>query len=42
MLLKHKQSIVFLDADASIEDYPMLLMVGDLYCNYDIALHRLD
>jgi len=42
MLLKHKQSIVFLDADATIEDYPMLLLVGDLYCNYDIALHYLD
>lgn len=42
MLLKHKEPIVFLDADATIEDYPMLLMVGDLYCNYDIAYHNLD
>lgn len=42
MLLKHKQSVVFLDADATIEDYPMLLMVGDIYCGYDIALHYLD
>ena len=42
MLLKHKQSVVFLDADATIEDYPMLLRVLDLYFNYDIALHYLD
>lgn len=42
MLLKHKQSIVFLDADATIEDYPMLFGIGDLYCDYDIALHYLD
>ena len=42
MLLKHKQPIVFLDADATIEDYPMLLDILDIYYNYDIALHYLD
>jgi len=42
MLLKHKQSIVFLDVDATIEDYPMLLAANDIYCNNDIALHYLD
>ena len=42
MLLKHKQAVCFLDSDASIEDYPTLLMVGDIYCKYDIGLHYLD
>ena len=42
MLLKHKESVVFLDADATIEDYPMLLLAGDLYCDYDMAYHELD
>ena len=43
MLLKHKQPIVFLDADASIENYPMLLGIIELYSpDIDIALHYLD
>lgn len=38
-LLKHKQPVVFLDADASIEQYPILFEQLE---NYDIALHFLD
>ena len=41
MLLKHKQSIVFLDADATIENYPMLFNFLNTF-DYDIALHYLD
>ena len=39
MLLKHKQSIVSLDADAQIMKYPSLFSKLD---EYDIALHYLD
>ena len=39
MLLKHKQSIVALDADATIEHYPKLF--GKLK-DYDMAYHELD
>jgi hypothetical protein len=39
MLLKHKQSIVFIDADTTIELYPVLF---DTLSNYDIGLHYLD
>ena len=39
MLLKHKQSIVSLDADAQIMKYPSLFSELD---DYDIALHYLD
>lgn len=50
MLLKHKQSIIFLDADATIEEYPYLFNNIDYHRNssacfipgYDIALHYLD
>lgn len=39
MLLKHKQSIVFIDVDATIEQYPILF---DQLEEYDIGLHFLD
>jgi len=39
MLLKHKQAIVSLDGDATIEQYPKLL---DKLQDYDIAYHELD
>jgi len=39
MLLKHKCSVVFLDADATIEQYPKLFSY--LY-KYDISYHELD
>lgn len=39
MLLKHKQPIVFLDADATIHSYPAIF---DTLENYDIAYHSLD
>ncbi len=39
MLLKHKQPIVFLDADATIERFPILFeSLGD----YDISYHSFD
>lgn len=40
MLLKHKQNICFLDADATIEQYPDLLF--NIPDEYDIAIHLLD
>ncbi len=39
MLLKHKEPIVFLDADATIEQYPKLLFELK---DYDISYHELD
>jgi len=43
MLLKHKQSIVFLDADATIENYPALFTILESYYpEIDISLHYLD
>ena len=39
MLLKHKQSIVFLDADATIERYPEIF---DTLQDYDIGVHYFD
>jgi len=39
MLLKHKESIVSLDADATVERYPELF---DKLKEYDIAYHELD
>ena len=39
MLLKHKQPVIFLDADATIEQYPKLFKT--LYL-YDISYHELD
>ena len=41
MLLKHKQSVIFLDSDATIEKFPMLFNFIDTF-DYDIALHYLD
>ena len=43
MLEKHQQPVVFIDADGTIEQYPMLLGVIDSYApTTDIALHLLD
>ena len=39
MLIKHKQSVVFLDADATIERYPELLYKLE---DYDISYHSFD
>jgi hypothetical protein len=39
MLLKHKEPVVFLDADATIEQYPKLLFELK---DYDISYHELD
>lgn len=39
MLLKHKQSVVFLDADATVEQNPILFTQ---LTDYDIAYHELD
>ncbi len=39
MLLKHKQPVIFLDADATIEQYPKLFEELE---NYDISFHELD
>ncbi len=39
MLLKHKQPIISLDADATIEQYPIIF---DKLQDYDIAYHALD
>lgn len=39
MLLKHKQSVIFLDADATIERNPFLFPTLK---DYDIAYHELD
>ncbi len=39
MLLKHKCSVIFIDADATIEKYPELFQGLE---NYDIAYHELD
>jgi len=41
MLLKHKQAIVSLDADAQIKKYPILFHDNTLL-NYDIGVHYLD
>lgn len=41
MLLKHKQPIVFLDADATIEQYPSLFDTLS-NSNYDIGVHYFD
>lgn len=38
MLLKHKQPVVFLDSDATIEQYPYLLY--NIQDNIDIAYHH--
>lgn len=40
MLKKHKQSIVFIDADATIEKFPKLFF--EIPPKYDIAVHYLD
>ena len=42
MLLKHRQSVIFTDADATIENYPLLFNFLDMRFDYDIALHFLD
>lgn len=43
MLLKHKQAIIFLDADATIEKYPKLFnILNREYSEIDIGLHYLD
>jgi hypothetical protein len=39
MLLKHKQAVVFLDSDATIEYYPELF---DKLQDYDIGIHYFD
>ena len=39
MLLKHKQAVLFLDVDVTIEKYPKLIRKLN---KYDIALHYLD
>lgn len=39
MLIKHREPIVFLDSDATIEQYPVLF---DQLKDYDIAYHELD
>jgi len=41
MLLKHKEPIVFLDSDATIEKYPELFFKLEKE-NYDISYHELD
>jgi hypothetical protein len=41
MLLKYKQPVIFLDADATIEKYPYLFWKLE-ELNYDIGLHYLD
>lgn len=40
MLIRHKEDICFIDADATIEQYPDLLW--NIPNNYDIAIHLLD
>ncbi len=40
MLLKYKEDICFIDADATIESYPELLF--NIPIEYDIAIHFLD
>jgi len=42
MLLKYKQSVVFLDADAIIKNYPILFDTLNFEQEVDIALHYLD
>jgi len=41
MILKHKQAVVFLDADATIEKYPNLFFKLEQE-KYDISYHELD
>jgi len=41
MLLKHKQAVIFLDADATIEKFPELFFRLK-HENYDISYHELD
>jgi hypothetical protein len=38
----HNTDVVWIDADAVIKEYPMLLLVLSLYSNYDVAVHTLN